>query len=247
LQGAMLDALARAASPAAVGLLLDQPRRWRAWLDGHGRADLALDPAQIDAAVGRLGAEGLAPAQHLNRLIDPALALILGPPNVGKSTLTNLLAGRRVSITADEPGTTRDHVGVLLELDGQGPAGAQAAVAVRWADTPGIGLPGAGAADCAAEALALALAQEADVIVRAGDAVSGWGGAQGSPGNAAVLWANLRADLGPAPGWGAAGAPAAPLAVRADRPETIEALARAVRRAVVPDAAIGHPGPWRFW
>ena len=43
---------------------------------------------------------------------------ILGAPNVGKSSLINLLARRDVAIVSDEPGTTRDVVEVHLDLDG---------------------------------------------------------------------------------------------------------------------------------
>lgn len=60
----------------------------------------------------------------------PVVAIV-GRPNVGKSTLLNRLAKRRVSIVHDTPGVTRDRVGVEIELDGR---------AVEVVDTGGIGI-----------------------------------------------------------------------------------------------------------
>ncbi|MGI6659511.1 MAG: ribosome biogenesis GTPase Der [Dethiobacteraceae bacterium] len=44
---------------------------------------------------------------------------IVGRPNVGKSSLTNKLAGTERVIVSDIPGTTRDAVDLLIEHDGQ--------------------------------------------------------------------------------------------------------------------------------
>ncbi len=43
---------------------------------------------------------------------------IVGPPNAGKSSLINALARRDIAIVSETPGTTRDVIGVRLELCG---------------------------------------------------------------------------------------------------------------------------------
>ena len=48
----------------------------------------------------------------------PVVAIV-GRPNVGKSSLLNRLAGRRISIVEPTPGVTRDRVSFLLEYEGR--------------------------------------------------------------------------------------------------------------------------------
>ena len=65
----------------------------------------------------------------LVHLLHPPTVAIVGPANVGKSTLANQLFGQQRSITADVAGTTRDWVGEIANIDG---------LPVLLVDTPGI-------------------------------------------------------------------------------------------------------------
>ena len=53
--------------------------------------------------------------QHLREGVHVA---IVGPPNAGKSSLLNLLAGREAAIVSETAGTTRDVIEVRLDLGG---------------------------------------------------------------------------------------------------------------------------------
>lgn len=52
------------------------------------------------------------------RLRDGFEVALIGPPNVGKSTLLNRLAGRDVAITSETAGTTRDVIEVRMDING---------------------------------------------------------------------------------------------------------------------------------
>ncbi len=54
---------------------------------------------------------------------------IIGPPNAGKSSLMNRIAGREVALVSDEAGTTRDVLELRTELGG---------LAVTFLDTAGL-------------------------------------------------------------------------------------------------------------
>jgi GTPase len=57
---------------------------------------------------------------------------IIGRPNVGKSTLLNRLAGRKVAITSDKPQTTRNRIRAIITTD---------EMQLIFVDTPGFHKP----------------------------------------------------------------------------------------------------------
>ena len=63
------------------------------------------------------------------RIRDGFEIAIVGPPNIGKSTLLNTLAGREAAITSSVAGTTRDVIEVRMDLRG---------LPVTFLDTAGL-------------------------------------------------------------------------------------------------------------
>ncbi|MET0893546.1 MAG: tRNA uridine-5-carboxymethylaminomethyl(34) synthesis GTPase MnmE [Pseudoxanthomonas sp.] len=87
-------------------------------------ADESIDTLGGDAVRARLAATRqqlsllLAEAERGRKLRDGLHAVIVGPPNAGKSSLLNALAGSERAIVTDTPGTTRDLLRETVRLDG---------------------------------------------------------------------------------------------------------------------------------
>ncbi|MDX8521004.1 tRNA uridine-5-carboxymethylaminomethyl(34) synthesis GTPase MnmE [Mesorhizobium dulcispinae] len=73
-------------------------------------ADVAAMIAEIERHI-----QGFKAAEIIR---DGFEVVILGAPNAGKSSLFNALAKREAAIVTDEPGTTRDLLEVVLDLNG---------------------------------------------------------------------------------------------------------------------------------
>ena len=80
---------------------------------------------------------------------------VVGPPNAGKSSLVNALAGRDVAIVSETAGTTRDVIEVRMDLGGY---------SVILADTAGL-RAAAGCIEAEGVRRALARAESADLVL----------------------------------------------------------------------------------
>lgn len=85
---------------------------------GHGSGEI------LDRLIEVLPEEASAPAE------DPMPSIaIVGRPNVGKSSILNSLVGEEQAIVHDEPGTTRDSIDSVANVDGK---------VYRFIDTAGL-------------------------------------------------------------------------------------------------------------
>ena len=174
---------------------------YRGWTD-RLRTILALQEALIDfpddevpaalgeeilAGVGRLLPEigdHLADGRRGERLREGLVFAVVGPPNVGKSSLVNALAEREVAIVAPLPGTTRDALEARVDFGG---------VPVTLIDTAGL-RDSVDPVEAEGVRRARQRARDADLVIAVFDASCPGSGGVSLPG--ALLVAN-KVDLAP--------------------------------------------------
>jgi ribosome biogenesis GTPase A len=131
--GRLLSGLARVIALNKADLAdPEKTRRWQAALAGQGYPPVATEGQggggvrELLAAVERLAEERLAAWMGKGRRRRAVRLLVVGIPNVGKSSLINRLAGRSGAKTGDLPGVTR------------GPQWIRVGPALELLDTPGL-------------------------------------------------------------------------------------------------------------
>ena len=123
---------------------------------------LAEAAAAIDDVAATLSRRDAAATAGLPRVV------LVGRPNIGKSSLFNSLVGRETALVADEAGTTRDWIEARLGAGAEGDA--TACILVDLAGVPDDPAAARDSLDAAAIAVARGEAAGADVLVVCRDA-----------------------------------------------------------------------------
>ena len=131
--------------------------RWRRHFEDKGLAILETDAKSgkgvkdFAPAVRRLLKDKLAEFEAKGQVGRPLRVMILGIPNVGKSTFINKVAGRKAAIAGDKPGVTRGKQWINIDRG------------LDLLDTPGILWPKFDSQELG-EMLAITNAIKADVL-----------------------------------------------------------------------------------
>jgi len=162
----------KAALMLAEGGLRKQIAVWQDRLLGlSAQAERAIDYDEedegVDPALVRGCAELAAELRswlgqpRVEPLKDGVRVVVAGPPNAGKSSLLNAIAGQERAIVTDLPGTTRDHIEVPLSLGG---------IPILLTDTAGL-RPTNDMVEAIGVSRAEALVQGADILLWLGEPV----------------------------------------------------------------------------
>jgi tRNA modification GTPase len=179
----------KAALALAEGGLKKQIARWQERLLAlSARAERAIDydeededpapPLQRDCGIlaNELAEWLVRPRAEL--LKDGIRVVVAGPPNAGKSSLINAIAGEERAIVTAIPGTTRDYIEIPLSLGG---------IPVRLTDTAGL-REASDEVEAIGVARAAKLVESADVLVWLGDAGD-------APDHSRLIQVRSKADL----------------------------------------------------
>lgn len=105
---------------------------WSSWYNSNGHTGIFVDSIkgkgmnELKARIRELMKEKLDRDKLKGRLFTPIRTMVVGIPNVGKSSFINRIAGRASAVTGDKPGVTRGKQWIRINED------------IELLDTPGI-------------------------------------------------------------------------------------------------------------
>jgi len=105
---------------------------WKEWFGSKGINSIFIDSLrgkginQLKDQLRNMMKEKLERQRQKGRLFRPIRTMVVGIPNVGKSSFINRLAGRASAVTGDKPGVTRGKQWIKLNRE------------IELLDTPGI-------------------------------------------------------------------------------------------------------------
>lgn len=155
--------------------------RAEALLDFGDEDDVSVDDGRIASDAMTLASDmaRLLDQPTVERLRDGVVVALAGPPNAGKSTTLNALAGRDAAIVSPIPGTTRDRIELQVVRSGR---------AYRLVDTAGLRGEGPDAIEAEGIARAMRTVASADILL--------WLGDEPPPiAEAETIWLQPRSDL----------------------------------------------------
>jgi len=129
------------------GGLSKKVKQWQDHLDSVSLEDISAEAQSI-----------LEQSEPARWIISGCTIALVGPPNTGKSTLLNTLAGREKAIVSDIRGTTRDWVSAEIHIS---------PLVATIIDTAGLDSPSAasGSVDQAAQQRSVEIMQHADLVL----------------------------------------------------------------------------------
>ena len=107
-------------------------REWSKWYNSQGYANIFIDAIkgkginELKSRLRDIMKEKLDREKQKGRLFRPIRTMVVGVPNVGKSSFINKIAGKASAVTGDRPGVTRGKQWIRLNAE------------IDLLDTPGI-------------------------------------------------------------------------------------------------------------
>ncbi|MCX7710388.1 MAG: ribosome biogenesis GTPase YlqF [Clostridia bacterium] len=107
-------------------------REWSRWYNAKGESHIFIDSIkgkgipELKATLRNIMKEKLEREKEKGRIFRPIRTMVVGIPNVGKSSFINKIAGKASAVTGDKPGVTRGKQWIRLNEE------------IELLDTPGI-------------------------------------------------------------------------------------------------------------